>query len=120
MQTDFDDLRFYSFTDGSEIDGEIIPHVIESKTDGDSARIILKTPANGNFLYMYHGNLDAVAVQEDYERLITTLYDDFQGTVIDTDKWVEIDPNGQISQNNGLNLSYVDTSCLPHCLICNS
>lgn len=109
MQDDFDDVRFYSFTDASENDGGVIPHAIASKTDGVSARVILRTPASGDFLYMYHGNMSATAVEGSYEELVT-FSDDFQGTVIDTDKWIEIDPNGQISQNNGLQLNYLNTS----------
>ncbi|MBI5657035.1 MAG: DUF2341 domain-containing protein, partial [Geobacter sp.] len=50
MQTDFDDLRFYDSTSFSEL-----PHWIESKTDGSSATVWVKTGAI-NTIYMYYGN----------------------------------------------------------------
>jgi hypothetical protein len=97
MQADFDDIRFYDATAELEL-----PYWIESKTDGMSATIYVKTLVNNN-IDMYYGNADATS-SSNAER-VYELYDDFQGTFIDTEKWEEIDPNGSISQNYKLMLN---------------
>ena len=54
MQTDFDDLRFLDEAQTTEI-----PYWIESKTDGVSANVWVKTPLNASLnttIYMYYGN----------------------------------------------------------------
>lgn len=55
MQTDFDDIRFYDATDNLEL-----PYFIESKTDGVSAVVWLKTGRNNN-IYLYYGNPNAIS-----------------------------------------------------------
>ena len=102
MQADFDDIRFYDATAELEL-----PYWIESKTDGVSATIYVKTLVNNN-IYMYYGNSSA-ASSSNADR-VYDFYDDFQGTVIDTEKWEEIDPSSWISQNDGLILSDLDNS----------
>jgi hypothetical protein len=102
MQSDFDDIRFYDATAGLEL-----PYFIESMTDGVSATIYIKTLVNNN-VYMHYGNASATSsgnIDRVYE-----LYDDFQGTAIDTAKWEEIDPNNSFSQNDVLQLNDISDS----------
>jgi len=99
MQTDFDDLRFFDETAAVEL-----PYWIEEKTDGVSATVWVKTGSNAA-ITMYYGNPSAVDAGS-----FSSLFlfgDTFAGTTIDTGKWVEIDPDGAIDQNEGLLLRYV-------------
>ncbi len=100
MQADFDDLRFYDETDGKEL-----AYWIERKTDGASAVIWLKTGDNDT-VNMYYGNPQATAGSD--QDAIFLFADAFLGTTLDTDKWIEIDPDEAIRQDNGLRLSYVN------------
>jgi uncharacterized delta-60 repeat protein len=97
MKNDFADLRFYDETVGAELS-----YWIESKAEGVSATIWVRTGAN-NAIKMYYGNPDAASASN----AVTTFdfFDDFRGSVIDAVKWTEIDPVNSISQNNDLVLS---------------
>jgi hypothetical protein len=97
MKSDFSDIRFYDTTAGLEL-----PYWIESKEDGVSAAIYIKTLVN-NTVYMYYGNTDA-ASSSNVER-VYEFYDDFQGTAIDTAKWEKIDPNNSFTQSDVLILN---------------
>ncbi|MBU0479546.1 MAG: DUF2341 domain-containing protein [Proteobacteria bacterium] len=111
MQADFGDLRFYRFTDGSEAYGEVIPHWFDKKTDGVSAVIWLRTPADGDNLYLYWGNTEALDTSDGTG--VFDFFDDFAGTTIDTAEWQENDDaQNEIYQNDGLYLDYKDTSWL--------
>jgi len=99
MQADFDDIRFYDTTSFAEL-----PHWIESKTDGVSATVWVKTGAN-NTVYVYYGNPSAVSISDG--SLVFEFFDNFVGTTINTTKWTEIDPNNSIAQNDGLILNDV-------------
>jgi uncharacterized delta-60 repeat protein len=99
MQTDFDDIRFYDAASFTEL-----PHWIESKTDGVSATVWVKTGSN-NTIFIYYGNPAATGISDG--TLVFELFDDFAGTTINTSKWTEMDPNNSISQNNGLILNDV-------------
>lgn len=99
MQADFDDIRFYDTSAFAEL-----PHWIESKTDGVSATIWVKTGAS-NTIYMYYGNASAAGISSG--TLVFEFFDNFPGTTISTAKWTEIDPNNSIAQNDGLILNDV-------------
>ncbi|MBI5142241.1 MAG: DUF2341 domain-containing protein [Nitrospirae bacterium] len=102
MQADFDDVRFYDETAHLEL-----PYWIESKSDGLTASVWVKTGANST-ISMYYGN--AAAASASSGASVFEFFDNFTGASIDTGKWTEIDPNGSISQNNGLLLDYVDSN----------
>ncbi|MBI4826972.1 MAG: DUF2341 domain-containing protein [Nitrospirae bacterium] len=99
MQPDFDDIRFYDATSFTEL-----PYWIESKTDSVNATAWIKTGANNN-IYMYYGNPNAASSSNGSN--VFEFFDNFTGSVIDTNKWAEIDPNNSISQNNDLILNDV-------------
>ena len=110
MQSDFDDLRFYQFTDGTETRGRVIPHYIAKYIDGQYAYVMLKTPENPENLYMYFGNPEAGAGGNPEEFM--EFFDDFAGQTIDTNKWHENDNpvTPKISQNDGLQLKYANSN----------
>jgi hypothetical protein len=98
MQADFDDLRFYDSIGKREL-----PYWIKDKTDGVSATVWVRTGRNDS-IFMYYGNAFAIS------RSDATLEDDvftFEGTSIDGNAWVEIDPASAIAQNDGLQLQDV-------------
>lgn len=101
MRSDFADLRFYDETAKMQL-----PYWVKSKVDGVSATVWFKTRANDT-INLYYANPDAgdAGNQEDMKETYT-----FDGTVIDSDAWVEIDPVGGISQNNALLLNDVTDS----------
>ena len=98
MRGDFGDLRFYDETAKKQL-----PYWIQSKTDGVNATVWFSTRSN-NTVNLYYGNPSATDIGrvEDVSDQYT-----FNGTTIDTGKWVEIDPSGGISQNNALLLNDV-------------
>ena len=67
MQQDFSDIRFFYETASIEL-----PYWIESKTDGVSAEIYFKAPAD-NSIYMYYGNPNASSSSNELN--VFTLYD---------------------------------------------
>lgn len=102
MQADFDDIRFYDETSHTEL-----PYWIESKTDGSTASVWVKTGSNNN-IYLYYGNASAASASAGAN--VFELFDNFAGTTIDANKWAEIDPNGTINQSDGLLFDYVDSN----------
>ena len=88
MQSDFDDLRFtyYNVTSDSEIE---IPYWIESYSASEWCYVwvnVTYIPANDNAtIYMYYGNTEVSNESNGDNTFI--LFDDFEGTSLDTDKW---------------------------------
>lgn len=84
MKSDFSDLRF------TKADGTTLLDVwLETKTDDTSAVIWVETDTPANTvdadIYMYYGNSGA---SSDWDGNATfMLFDDFDGTAIDTNKW---------------------------------
>ncbi|MCX7769509.1 MAG: DUF2341 domain-containing protein [Proteobacteria bacterium] len=70
MQSDFDDLRFYDVLDNLEL-----PYFIESKTDGVSAVVWIKTGRNNN-IYMYYGNPNAISSSDGFK--VFEFFEDFE------------------------------------------
>ena len=101
MRSDFGDLRFYD-----ETMNRLLPHIIDSKTDGVTATVRLKLDQNENVV-MYYGN--PTASSSGTERDLAIFADSFGGTTINTGKWQEIDYSDAIQQNNGLQLYDVTT-----------
>lgn len=92
MQPDFDDVRFYDETVKRELS-----YWIESKVDGVSATVIVKTLITAN-VAMYWGNTTATAASNQAGTF--DVFDDFSGWVVDTAKWTV--SNGQyFSMPNG-------------------
>jgi len=90
MQPDFDDLRFTWFNETSN-EEQKIPYWIESKSDGNWAYVWIKIPeipANGQaMVYVYYGNTTAVTSESDGDAVFE-FFDDFEGTSLNTSKWV--------------------------------
>lgn len=86
MQTDFDDIRFYDETGKLEL-----PYYIESKIDGVSATVFVRTGQNNN-VYLYYGNPNAAGAGNG--DLVFEFFDDFSGTGIDANKWTITDGTG--------------------------
>jgi len=100
MKVDFADIRFYDQTANQEL-----PYWIPDKTDGISATVWVKAGDN-NDIVMYYGNGSAVSADD--QAVFGIEYSDtFPGTVIDTDAWVEIDPNNSFDQDDDLLLNDV-------------
>lgn len=100
MRADFADIRFYDETAHRELQ-----YWVKQKTNSTSATVWLMTGANPG-IYLYYGNPTASNVSRT-DALFTEVYDEFQGTTINQDKWVVIDPpTDKISQNNGLKFVY--------------
>ncbi len=94
MRSDFGDLRFYDDDGKRELH-----YYIQDKTDGVTATVLLRLGDSQN-INMYYGN--AAATDAGSEAVYLLFEDDFAGTVIDTSKWVEIDPNNSFGQNDDL------------------
>jgi len=102
MKADFSDLRFYDATAHREL-----AYWLKSKTDSSTATVWLMTGANPA-IFLYYGNPLATSASAS-AALFTEVYDDFQGSTINPDKWLELDAyNNKISQNNGLQFVYKD------------
>jgi PKD repeat protein len=86
MKNDFSDLRF---SDASAT----IPYWIISKTDGDTATVMIKL-TSATTIYKHWGKDDAVSLSNPEE--VCDLYDNFtgtNGTAPDTNKWAVIAKN---------------------------
>lgn len=104
MSADFSDIRFYDNTAHRELQ-----YWIKQKTNSTSATVWLMTGAN-SAIYLYYGNATAGDASAT-DALFTEIYDEFQGTTINPEKWVVIDPpTDKISQNNGLKFIYKNSS----------
>ncbi len=83
MQADFDDIRFTGSDGATELD-----FWLESKTDSTSAVFWVEVPSipNGNStIYMYYGNSSVTSSSNGDNTFL--LFDDFNGTSLDTNKW---------------------------------
>lgn len=104
MRADFADIRFYDATAHRELQ-----FWVKQKTNSSTATVWLMTGANPA-IFLYYGNPAASSVSGS-DALFTEVYDEFQGTTINPDKWVVIDPpTDKISQDNGLKFVYKNTS----------
>lgn len=86
MQPDFDDIRFYDTAASRQL-----PYWIESKTDGVSATVWVKT-GTGNSVSMYYGNASATSASSAASSF--EFYDAFDGNAIDTSKWTITNSTG--------------------------
>ena len=93
MKVNFDDIRFYDETSKREI-----PYYLESKTDGSTATVWIKTAAN-NAISLYYGNANALSASNG--AVVYEFFDDFAGSVVDTNKWTVTNGTG-FSVSNGL------------------
>ncbi|KKL46904.1 hypothetical protein LCGC14_2340900, partial [marine sediment metagenome] len=98
MKNDFSDLRF---TDEDKITE--LPYWIEEKTASDKATAWVKVPniaaSSEKTIYMYFGNSSADSVSDGEAAF--SFFDDFSGSNLDSNKWMQI--NGGIpSFSNGL------------------
>lgn len=86
MKTDFSDLRFTDSNGQS-----LIPYWIEKYVTSVSATIWVKVPsipASGTArVYMYYGNPAAISIGNGSATF--EFFDDFAGTVLDTEKWTQ-------------------------------
>ena len=104
MRADFADIRFYDATAHRELQ-----YWIKQKTNSTSATVWLMTGANPA-IYLYYGN-PAATDGSSTDALFTEVYDEFQGTVVNSQKWTVLDSAAdKISQNNGLKFVYKNTS----------
>jgi len=83
VQADFDDLRF------TDINGNALDYWIEDDTSSslDVWVKISSIPTSTSTVYMYYGNPNASSVQSGDNTF--EFFDDFSGTSLDTNKWVE-------------------------------
>jgi len=88
MNNDFSDLRFYDTTAQTEL-----PYYIESKTDGVSATVWVKT-GDANTIALYYGNPGAPSAAVSPSAMFD-LFDDF--TSLDTARWNKSDTAADIS-----------------------
>ncbi|RLG81165.1 MAG: hypothetical protein DRO40_10105, partial [Thermoprotei archaeon] len=92
-----EDLRFTYYNATSDTETEI-PYWIEecNLTANDNATVWIKVPFTSNTstetVYMYYGNPDATS--ESNGTAVFEFFDDFEGTSLDTSKWVERVANG--------------------------
>jgi hypothetical protein len=99
MNADFSDIRFYD-----NVAKRQLQYLLKEFSPGVRATVWLMTGANED-ISLYYGNVDAEDASSP-ESVFTEVYDDFQGTTIDTDKWEVIDPNNIISQNDNLRIDF--------------
>lgn len=82
MKFDFSDIRF------TQQDGTICPYWIETYTSKTHATVWIKIPsANQRQIILWYGN--SRAASESSGSLVFDFFDDFPGSSLDTDKWVE-------------------------------
>lgn len=93
MNADFSDIRFYDETAKA-----VIPHWIESKSDGVTSKIWIKIGIN-NAITLYYGNPSATSSSSASN--VFQFFDDFDGSAIDTNKWTITNGTG-FSVSNGL------------------
>ena len=106
MQSDFDDLRFTYYNATSDTETEI-PYWIESYSASNWCYVwvnVTYIPANDNAtIYMYYSNTEASNESNGDNTFI--LFDDFEGSDIDTSKWVwEVNGDASYSVTN----SYIE------------
>lgn len=79
MQASFADIRFVDTAGGIEI-----PYWVESKTDGTSATVWIKTGIN-NTIALYFGN--SIATSSSSGTSVFEFFDEFNGGTLDTATW---------------------------------
>jgi len=106
MQPDFDDLRFTSSDGTTELS-----YWLESKTDSTSAVVWVKVPtlsSGDNTIYMYYANASAITTSNGDNIFI--FFDDFSGSVVDTNKWTAYGDGVSLSEGViSFNRESVDT-----------
>ncbi|KKT32430.1 MAG: hypothetical protein UW21_C0024G0001, partial [Candidatus Woesebacteria bacterium GW2011_GWB1_44_11b] len=99
MQSGCADIRVVD-SDGSTF----IDHWVDDKTCNSSAtHVWTEVPSistGTKIIYIYYGNPSASSASNGDNTFV--FFDNFTGTTIDTNKWVEVDPGLRISQNNEL------------------
>ncbi len=98
MRLDCGDLRFTDANGTSLLD-----YWIESGCNTDSTLVWVKVPSiptGGATIYVYYGNPSASSASNGTNTF--EFFDDFEGTVLDTDKWTESAGASHISQNDYL------------------
>lgn len=94
MRADFGDVRFYDEDGKREL-----AFGIKEMEPGVAATFVVKLGPSEN-ISLYYGNADATH-SGDLGQFIE-FEDDFAGTAINGGKWLEIDPNNSIGQNDDL------------------
>jgi hypothetical protein len=94
---DYGDVRFtyYNSTDATETE---INYWMQ--TDGNFWVKVPYVASGSNTIYIYYGNPTATSASNGDQTFL--FFDDFTGTVISTDKWVETDNGNYLSQNDKL------------------
>ncbi len=85
MKCDFSDLMFTQVVNGVETE---LPYFVESYNECENAIIWIKMSklnVGNNIVYMYFGNENAASKSNPDSVFI--LYDDFEGSSLDTEKW---------------------------------
>jgi len=83
MQADFDDLRF------GDTDGNCLSYWVQTYTVASTATVWMKVPLISpptTPIYMYYGNPSASSASDGDATF--EFFDDFEGTSLDTNKWV--------------------------------
>jgi len=90
MNSDFSDIRFTNVA-GTELD-----HWLESKTDSTSAKFWVEVPSIAasadTTIYLHYGNPSASSASNGDNTFV--FFDDFSGSVVDTNKWTVVDATG--------------------------
>jgi PKD repeat protein len=94
MNANFSDLRFFQ-SDNTECD-----YWIENKVDSAYANIWIEVPtASQTSLTMNYNNASAVSRSSGVDTFL--LFDDFDGSSINTSKWIQTNTSGTISVSGG-------------------
>ncbi len=98
MNADFSDLRFTDSDGTTPID-----FWVQSYISGTSAVVWVEVPnipaSNTSDIYMYYGNNAAVSASNGENTFL--LFDDFDDGNIDVGKWLEVDPNNEMTESAG-------------------
>jgi len=103
MNNDFSDIRF------AQTDGTHCSYWIESYVSGTSAIVWIKVPsASQTILYMYYGNASVSSMSDG--DLTFILFDHFDGSSLNTAKWVTTNYTPTVSGSIGTFTSVFSTS----------
>ncbi len=98
MKSDFGDVRFVDSAGSAELS-----YWLESFTPSTSAIFWVKVPlisTGSSSIKLIYGNPDATTTSNPSS--VFDVYDDFNGSTLDTSKWTQHGSGGQISFNGGL------------------
>jgi hypothetical protein len=98
IRSDYGDIRFTN-ADGTA------NYPYWQETDGKFWVKITNLPVGDTKINMYYGNANASSASNGDDTF--AFFDDFNGSVIDTAKWAELDAKGAIAQGNGLVLTSI-------------